>query len=691
MAEIVRVLKWRLDLESAGMAEGLEKAATNADKLAAAGAKILATAPPALKATASAAKETDAAFEGLGLEAQVVEKYVRALEKGSGSPLAVERNAQMATAAFATLAQSANKAGQAIPEAFTDRVFGSIDKATTHAAALEAQLNRIGGLPPTKFDNVIKSNEAVGKSMKEAALRSQEMASGMGLLASAGGPAGMALASVASQSGAAGNAMIVAAGKMALLTAAAKLGWETGKKLDDTWKQAGFDLSDGPIDAGLKKLEENLKRTSEAAEDTTPSILGLLTGTANLDKGMANLPQRFKDAALNLAVLRDRTDEAGTSFKGLAADIALDDERLTAHTRALQGQIVARRALLNEVDKTSAAFSAALPGWQSTAEHAQKLKDQIDAVAAKFKSFGSTGADMRKEVEANQVPLAAFVAMLEKEKIALDTLPQPLQDAIKYTKELAAGEDAAAAALANIPSIVSSVVDALVRLKGAHEATSVATAGHGTATRETDAATEEAVAATEQHEQALLDEAAAYEGSAWAADDAANARRDATTADRQAEIANQDFGTSLDYVAKRVVETGGTLTVGVPILLSVTEATREMTDAMLDAAVATGKLRAEQAQALDATKGWTDYVLALKAGYDNGVTSLGSYMQQLIAFKSQITQMFAGATGDAKEAVTALQDLIQSLMGNIGPGQASSGNTLLDELNKSVAAAKGKK
>ena len=164
---------------------------------------------------------------------------------------------------------------------------------------------------------------------------------------------------------------------------------------------------------------------------------------------------------------------------------------------------------------------------------------------------------------------------------------------------------------------------------------------------------------------------------------------------RQAAIgaaaAQGQFGTDLDMVAKQVVALGGELKVGVPILLQVKEATEQVTKAFLDAAVAARTLREEQAQALDVTKGWTDYVIGLKEGYDNGVTSLTTYISLLGDFRAQITQMFAGATGDAAEAVKALQDLIAGLMSNIGPRAAGSGNRQLDDLNRAIDAAKNRK
>jgi hypothetical protein len=203
----------------------------------------------------------------------------------------------------------------------------------------------------------------------------------------------------------------------------------------------------------------------------------------------------------------------------------------------------------------------------------------------------------------------------------------------------------------------------------------------------------EGAAVTVQTDEAMLARAAAYEGSRFAAERAADAQRAHTTAVQQAESANQDFGTSLDYVAQKVVENGGTLTTGQQIWLTVAQATDEATASLYRYMEASRALTAQQTEALDAVRGWTDYVIALKEGYDSGVTSLGSYIQQLIAFKAQLTQMFAGATGDAKEALNAMQDLIQKLIATAGAGgrDVGTGNRVLDDLNRAIAAEKARR
>ncbi len=169
MAEIVRLLRWRGEWDGADLIAGTEKAAAAGERLQKAIQEVGDAGAPALKKTGTAAKETDEAFEGLGFEAQQVLKYVQSLEKGSGSPLVLKRNAELAEAAYNVLAASAQKAGRAIPEAFSDRVINSIGKATAQAAGMNAELEKMGGQTPTKLDKVITALEQTNTSSANAA------------------------------------------------------------------------------------------------------------------------------------------------------------------------------------------------------------------------------------------------------------------------------------------------------------------------------------------------------------------------------------------------------------------------------------------------------------------------------------------------------------------------------------------
>ena len=136
-----------------------------------------------------------------------------------------------------------------------------------------------------------------------------------------------------------------------------------------------------------------------------------------------------------------------------------------------------------------------------------------------------------------------------------------------------------------------------------------------------------------------------------------------------AAAASGQFGTNLDNVAEVVVKTGGTMSVGPPYFIQYAQATREATQALLDFAVASKAVREEQAAAMEVTKGWTDYILTLKDGYESGITSLYNYVTALGSFKTQLQQMFSAASGEAKDALEGMIQLIDKLIQTAGAGK----------------------
>lgn len=136
-----------------------------------------------------------------------------------------------------------------------------------------------------------------------------------------------------------------------------------------------------------------------------------------------------------------------------------------------------------------------------------------------------------------------------------------------------------------------------------------------------------------------------------------------------AAAASGQFGTNLDNVAEVVVRTGGTMSVGPPYFIQYAQATREATQALLDFAVASKAVREEQAAAMEVTKGWTDYILTLKDGYESGITSLYNYVTALGSFKTQLQQMFSAASGEAKDALEGMIQLIDKLIQTAGAGK----------------------
>lgn len=177
-------------------------------------------------------------------------------------------------------------------------------------------------------------------------------------------------------------------------------------------------------------------------------------------------------------------------------------------------------------------------------------------------------------------------------------------------------------------------------------------------------------------EAAAYDQVAAATERRRAAEDAARNRTSKAPAEFKAiqdeafgaAVAMGELGTNLDNVAEAVVATGGTMTIGQPYFIQYAQATKEATQALLDFAVASKAVREEQAEAMTVTKGWTDYILTLKDGYESGITSLYNYVTALGSFKTQLQQMFAGAHGDAKDALEGIIALIDKLVQTAGAG-----------------------
>ncbi|MHB1046652.1 MAG: hypothetical protein ACYC4P_11635 [Thermoanaerobaculia bacterium] len=142
---------------------------------------------------------------------------------------------------------------------------------------------------------------------------------------------------------------------------------------------------------------------------------------------------------------------------GLAADIDLESAALTEHTKSLLGNIVARKAARNATEQADAAVKAALPGWKSAAEQQKELNATIEGAARKFADLQKNGADWRKEIEANQEPLAKLAENLAAQKVALDTLPEPLRQAIEYLNQLTAAAEGVGGAVSGLEKLKTAI------------------------------------------------------------------------------------------------------------------------------------------------------------------------------------------------------------------------------------------
>ena len=587
MGEIVRVLKWRLDVDAEGMASGIDKAATSAERLSKAAVEVGTKAAPGLKATASAAKEADTAFEGLNYEAQQVLRYVQSLEKGAGSPLVLKRNAEQAEAAFNVLAQSAQKAGQAIPEAFSDRVITAIQKGTTQAERMNAELEKMGGQTPTKLDKVITALDKTAQSSAKAAT---------------------ALKSTSESTATLGKAVEGSA--------------KSTERLGDT----------------VRKSTEGVTKFKGAALEAWGALsLGTTIGNAlanainKIDASMAAADKKANDVAVSTIKFQQAMKLAEKGYIALGGSqeqfLARYDayvQKTSPATRATEAQTKALERQKKAWDDLGAAMDAAGKGaaftFQSPEEafgdagkYAERLNDILK------KAFADGGAKERLEwAKANEDVVERVVAA--------------------YAKW---GKDVPAHVKAAYEEMKKDSVDWVKVLQ-------------------------EENAAAEVVYQAKLDR--------WAAEDAA-ANRTSRAADEYkqiqdaafgAAVANGELGTNLDRVAEAVVATGGQMVVGAPVWIQIAEATRQAKDELLGYLEATKLFREDQTKTLDAASGWMDYLVGLKNAYNNGTIELTTYIGLLGQFRTQVLQLFGGATGEAKKAVDDLTAAVQALISTAG-------------------------
>lgn len=421
MSEIVRLLRWRAEWDGAGLVDGANRAAEAGERLRKSIGEVGKTAPDALKKTSTAAKETDTSFEGLGFEAQQVLKYVQSLEKGAGSPLVLKRNAELAEAAFNVLSASAQKAGRAIPEAFSDRVITAIGRATTQAAGMNAELEKMGGQTPTKLDKVITALDRTAQSGERASRAIGSAAESTNRLAKA--------ADATAQS-------------------KARLGDSLRKNTEGVTKFKGAALEAWGALALGKTIGEGLAKAID-----------------KVDASMAAHDKRMSDAAVNAIKFRAamKLAEAGLIalggtqeqfLAGYDAYIAKTSPAARAseeRARALLAEKAALDALGESMKKAGEGVSFSLKSPDEMfmpLEEAEKYAERLNEILAK--AFAEGGSEERKKwAEANK----------ETIEEVLETLRNYGQEAPTHIK---AAADAMGAA--------TSAIETLARAEAAHQA-----------------------------------------------------------------------------------------------------------------------------------------------------------------------------------------------------------------------------
>ena len=564
MGEIVRVLKWRLDVDSAGLADGVDKAAASAERFAKAAAEAGEKGTAGLKKVESAAEETETAFQGLEYEAQQVEMYVGRLEKGAGSPLVLKRNAELAEAAFNTLAASAQRAGQVIPEQFADRAAAAIEKATTQSRRMNEELEKLGGQTPTKLDKVVVALEKTQESSADAwaALRKMGEEGERAALAlqrmekAADSPRELqrnaALAELemnklreaidrARSSGQriapdVGGAMDKAAtGIRAANVRAAEMRDTLGDmKTKGDLAAKGFEATAGAagsFEGILSRVIDTGGKTEQMMAKGAFAVLSLGAAFKMGHSAGEELRGTLKELGVPLPDLSDKVANLATGLERWIRGLKESELVENAAVKRAREIIAAKEAQAKAENAAEVAMEKALPGFKSTVDRQNELKSAISAASQAFEKMTAAGYDWRKEVEANQQPLDELAKRIEAGKVALSDLPTPLREAIEYLKQLqgasqeaGTGVDTLNTALSNVGkgdvlTSINAVAEALARIRAEGGSVGDAVAKNfDVFQRMRDEAEKDAEALT-KFRQGVMDQIPAYQATALAAGD----------------------------------------------------------------------------------------------------------------------------------------------------------------------------
>lgn len=481
-----------------------------------------------------------------------------------------------------------------------------------------------------------------------------------------------------------------------------------GNSLDDG-ATASLATMRAALDAGKAKLEDLRSSTERARKElgllgeegkrAGAAVAGVSTGTERVGDSMRKSSEgvmKFRGAALELWGALGTGKMIG---EALAAAIDKTSARMAVQDKATadaavntikfqQAMKLAEKGLI-DIGGSQEDFLRRYDAYiAKTSPATQKTRDQTKALEEQAKAWKELGDEIDRLNSERSFKLVspddAFMPLDEAQKYA-DRLNEILGKAFKeggaagreewfnanretIEKIVAAYEHFGLA----VPDQVKAAYDAILADKGAQRV-------------------------AEETAKWLAWEAAAYEENAERVrkargKEAAEGNRTSRAPEEfkryqdaafGAAVAAGELGTNLDRVAEAVVATGGQMVVGAPMMFEMARATDEAVRATVELVEATKRLREEQTQNLEATRGWLDYVTNLREGYESGQNSLISYISSLQDFATQLRTLFAGATGEAAESIQNMIDLINTLIATAGANApTTSGNRQLDELNR---------
>lgn len=460
----------------------------------------------------------------------------------------------------------------------------------------------------------------------------------------------------------------------------------TGGTIDDG-VVAGMNVMRASIDAGKAKLLE-LKSTTEAAkkelgllgkegEKAGAAVSGAAGSTTKFGDAMRKQTEginKFRGAAMETWAVLHLGKDAGNA---LAAAIDKQSQKMADHDKRMNDAAVntikfqmamkLARAGLIDMGGTQEQFLARYDAYVAKTSPATKATEaQTKAIKEQKAALDELGAQMAASGKAVEFKINAP---------KIDDL-LPIEEATKYAERLndilgKAFKEGGATERNEWAAANKQTIEDVV---AAYEKWGAEVPEHVRAAyKEMTASSVDWIAQLDR-ENAAADAAYEKKVEQWAKEDAAANRtskapeqfRDIQKEAFGAAVAAGELGTNLDRVAEAVVKTGGTMTVGAPIWITITEATREAKEELLGYIEAMGKLTEKQAESLTAASGWMDYLVGLENAHKRGTLSLGSYISLLSQFKTQISTLFGTVGGEAAEAVKAVQDAVDALIASAG-------------------------
>ncbi|HAM57988.1 MAG TPA: hypothetical protein DCQ64_22270 [Candidatus Rokubacteria bacterium] len=433
------------------------------------------------------AKEASAAFSALAKDIKAVGTESVEVTTGVERVDAAMKKLASAPDTAAALARAVAKAKVEI-----DDLRASLEKTPASAAKIGAINEALAKAEQAMQRSIVRAGklgEAQGAVNQQLGLTAKGAESLGGAFGSLDGIMGKmaSSSSVASQNIAKVGFSVMAAGQ------AFEFGYGQGEKFREVLVALGVPVPN--LSNGLATAAVNVEKFARGTQDTL-SASKVLGGS-------------FTEMALKLALVA-----AGYG------KVAESENASIARAREI---IAAKQKLAAAEQDAANAIQKAIPGWESMKSQQSGIASAVKAASDALVQITKSGGDWRKEVEANQKPLADLVKRIEDKKVALSDLPEPLRDAIEYLKQLqgatvgaASGLDALGKAMQGIgkggaSESIGAVAAALAQIKAEGGSVGDAVAANATGFQKLRTAAEGSYETLQKFRTEVMDQMPAYQ------------------------------------------------------------------------------------------------------------------------------------------------------------------------------------